>query len=462
MTKAGIPGHHRPDDARRAERSCVPRLLVRPGHAVLCHTAAPWAGGRGDAPHAARLHPHPRRRIAAPGRRRDPLWLNRMLLPDTVGTGGDSHTRFPIGISFPAGSGLVAFGAATGVMPLDMPESVRVRFKGRCSQASLCAPHANLSAQRIPYYAIKDPGAIKRGLTVEKQGKKTSSQAHPRDRGSGAPQVRAGVRALRRFRGEQRRRLHHRAGRGAHSRVPREQHRDAQVDDRPGYGDWRTTSVVSRAWRAWLGGAQAFESRPGRGIRSRHRHRHGQIKEPILCALNDPDDARLLFEVMGDKVDEVFIELHDQHRHFRAAGKLLKAHADGAAAHPALGRAAAHQDGRGAAHRRGLLRHLRRVGARTEMPGCSLCMGNQVRVAEKSTVVSTSTRNFPNRLGKGVDRVPGVRRARRGRLDHRRQACPRPEEYLEHAGQSLTPPPPTPTGTSTSTGFLTTSPPRRR
>jgi aconitate hydratase 2/2-methylisocitrate dehydratase len=158
------PGHHRPDDPRRTEGPRLPRLLRRPGDAVLLpHRRLPQAGRRQDPPHPALLHHRARRHFAAPGDGVIHSWLNRLLLPDTVGTGGDSHTRFPIGISFPAGSGLVAFAAATGVMPLDMPESVLVRFKGKLQPGITLRDLVNA----IPYYAIKQ-GL----LTVAKQGKK--------------------------------------------------------------------------------------------------------------------------------------------------------------------------------------------------------------------------------------------------------------------------------------------------
>jgi len=317
-------------------------------------------------------------------------WLNRMLLPDTVGTGGDSHTRFPIGISFPAGSGLVAFAAATGVMPLDMPESVLVRFKGQMQ------PGITLRdlVHAIPYYAIKQ-GL----LTVEKKGKKNIFSGRILEI-EGLPELKV----------EQ-----------AFELADASAERSAagctiKLDQAPiveylssnivllkwmiteGYGDRRTLERRIKGMESWLAEPQLLQADADAEYAAIIDIDLAQINQPILCAPNDPDDARLLSEVAGNKIDEVFIgSCMTNIGHFRAAGKLLDQHKGQLptrlwVAPPTKMDAAQLTE-------EGYYSVFGKSGARIEIPGCSLCMGNQARVADGATVVSTSTRNFPNRLG---------------------------------------------------------------
>ncbi|MBN6361126.1 bifunctional aconitate hydratase 2/2-methylisocitrate dehydratase [Providencia huaxiensis] len=321
-------------------------------------------------------------------------WLNRMLLPDTVGTGGDSHTRFPIGISFPAGSGLVAFAAATGVMPLDMPESVLVRFKGEMQ------PGITLRdlVHAIPLYAIKD-GL----LTVEKKGKKNIFSGRILEI-EGLPELKV----------EQ-----------AFELADASAERSAagctiKLDKAPiieylqsnivllkwmiaeGYGDRRTIERRIKGMENWLADPQLLEGDADAEYAAVIEIDLNDIKEPILCAPNDPDDARLLSDVQNEKIDEVFIgSCMTNIGHFRAAGKLLDSHKGQLptrlwVAPPTKMDAAQLTE-------EGYYSVFGKSGARIEVPGCSLCMGNQARVADGATVVSTSTRNFPNRLGTGAN-----------------------------------------------------------
>ncbi|EJD6378225.1 bifunctional aconitate hydratase 2/2-methylisocitrate dehydratase [Providencia rettgeri] len=321
-------------------------------------------------------------------------WLNRMLLPDTVGTGGDSHTRFPIGISFPAGSGLVAFAAATGVMPLDMPESVLVRFKGEMQ------PGITLRdlVHAIPLYAIKD-GL----LTVEKKGKKNIFSGRILEI-EGLPELKV----------EQ-----------AFELADASAERSAagctiKLDKAPiieylqsnivllkwmiaeGYGDRRTIERRIKGMESWLADPQLLEGDVDAEYAAVIEIDLNDIKEPILCAPNDPDDARLLSDVQNEKIDEVFIgSCMTNIGHFRAAGKLLDSHKGQLptrlwVAPPTKMDAAQLTE-------EGYYSVFGKSGARIEVPGCSLCMGNQARVADGATVVSTSTRNFPNRLGTGAN-----------------------------------------------------------
>lgn len=321
-------------------------------------------------------------------------WLNRMLLPDTVGTGGDSHTRFPIGISFPAGSGLVAFAAATGVMPLDMPESVLVRFKGKMQ------PGITLRdlVHAIPLYAIKQ-GL----LTVEKKGKKNIFSGRILEI-EGLPDLKV----------EQ-----------AFELTDASAERSAagctiKLDKAPiieylnsnivllkwmiaeGYGDRRTLERRVQGMEKWLADPQLLEADPDAEYAAVIDIDLADIKEPILCAPNDPDDARWLSDVQGEKIDEVFIgSCMTNIGHFRAAGKLLDQHKGQLptrlwVAPPTKMDAAQLTE-------EGYYSVFGKSGARVEIPGCSLCMGNQARVADGATVVSTSTRNFPNRLGTGAN-----------------------------------------------------------
>lgn len=321
-------------------------------------------------------------------------WLNRMLLPDTVGTGGDSHTRFPIGISFPAGSGLVAFAAATGVMPLDMPESVLVRFKGEMQ------PGITLRdlVHAIPYYAIQE-GL----LTVEKQGKKNIFSGRILEI-EGLPELKV----------EQ-----------AFELADASAERSAagctiKLDKAPiieylqsnivllkwmiaeGYGDRRTLERRINGMESWLANPNLLVGDADAEYAAVIEIDLAEITQPILCAPNDPDDARLLSDVANSKIDEVFIgSCMTNIGHFRAAGKLLDQHKGQLptrlwVAPPTKMDAAQLTE-------EGYYSVFGKSGARIEIPGCSLCMGNQARVADGATVVSTSTRNFPNRLGTGAN-----------------------------------------------------------
>nr|WP_284060449.1 bifunctional aconitate hydratase 2/2-methylisocitrate dehydratase [Pseudomonas sp. NW5] len=317
-------------------------------------------------------------------------WLNRMLLPDTVGTGGDSHTRFPIGISFPAGSGLVAFAAATGVMPLDMPESVLVRFKGKMQ------PGITLRdlVHAIPYYAIQ-AGL----LTVEKKGKKNIFSGRILE-----------IEGLDGLTVEQAFELSdasaERSAAGCTIKLPEDAIAEYLKSNitmlrwmiGEGYGDARTLERRAQAMEAWLANPQLLSADADAEYAAVIEIDLSEVKEPILCAPNDPDDARLLSTVAGDKIDEVFIgSCMTNIGHFRAAGKLLDKVKGGIPTRLWLApptKMDAHQ-----LTEEGYYGIYGKAGARMEMPGCSLCMGNQARVQTGSTVVSTSTRNFPNRLG---------------------------------------------------------------
>lgn len=321
-------------------------------------------------------------------------WLNRMLLPDTVGTGGDSHTRFPIGISFPAGSGLVAFAAATGVMPLDMPESVLVRFSGTMQ------PGITLRdlVHAIPYYAIQ-----KGLLTIEKQGKKNIFSGRILEI-EGLPQLTC----------EQAFELSdasaERSAAGCTIKLDKEPIIEYLNSNMAllkwmiseGYGDARTISRRVAKMEAWLANPMLMEADQGAEYCEEIHINMDEIKEPILCAPNDPDDARLLSTVAGQKIDEVFIgSCMTNIGHFRAAGKLLGSFEGQLPTRLWMAPPTRMDEEKLIAE--GYYSTYGKVGARTEMPGCSLCMGNQARVADKATVVSTSTRNFPNRLGKGAN-----------------------------------------------------------
>ena len=320
-------------------------------------------------------------------------WLNRMLLPDTVGTGGDSHTRFPIGISFPAGSGLVAFAAATGVMPLDMPESVLVRFTGTRQ------PGITLRdlVHAIPLYAIKQGE-----LTVEKQGKKNVFSGRVLE-----------IEGLEDLTVEQAFELSdasaERSAAGCTITLSEDSVSEYLRSNitllkwmiANGYGNARTIERRISAMEDWLANPSLMRADEDAEYHTVIEINMDEIKEPILCCPNDPDDAKTLSDVAGDKIDEVFIgSCMTNIGHFRAAGKLLEK-VDGMSTRLWLApptKMDEHQ-----LMEEGYYNIYGRAGARTEMPGCSLCMGNQARVAPNSTVVSTSTRNFPNRLGQGAN-----------------------------------------------------------
>ncbi len=319
-----------------------------------------------------------------------PSWLNRMLLPDTVGTGGDSPTRFPMGISFPAGSGLVAFAAATGVMPLDMPESVLVRFKGKMQ------PGITLRdlVHAIPYYAIQ-----KGLLTVEKKGKKNIFSGRILE-----------IEGLNELTVEQAFELSdasaERSAAGCTIKLP-----EAAIAEylqsnitllrwmiSEGYGDARTLERRAQAMEAWLAQPELLAADADAEYAEIIEIDLSEVTEPVLCAPNDPDDARLLSTVQGEKIDEVFIgSCMTNIGHFRAAGKLLDK-VEGALP-TRLWLSPPTKMDQHQLTEEGYYGIYGRAGARLEMPGCSLCMGNQARVETGSTVVSTSTRNFPNRLG---------------------------------------------------------------
>ncbi|MDA9559500.1 bifunctional aconitate hydratase 2/2-methylisocitrate dehydratase [Porticoccaceae bacterium] len=322
-------------------------------------------------------------------------WLNRMLLPDTVGTGGDSHTRFPMGISFPGGSGLVAFAAATGVMPLDMPESVLVRFKGKMQ------PGITLRdlVHAIPYYGIKE-GL----LTVEKKGKKNFFSGRILEiEGEGIE----GLTVEQAF--ELSDASAERSAAGCTIKLTEDSVAEYLKSNATllrwmiaeGYGDVRTLERRVRKMEEWLAEPTLMEADADAEYAAVIEIDLADIKEPIVCCPNDPDDAKLLSEVAGDKVDEIFIgSCMTNIGHFRAAGKLLDE------AGSVDSRFWICPPTRMDAHtlmEEGYYNIYGKVGARTEMPGCSLCMGNQARVLAGATVLSTSTRNFPNRLGDGAN-----------------------------------------------------------
>jgi aconitate hydratase 2/2-methylisocitrate dehydratase len=319
-------------------------------------------------------------------------WLNRLLLPDTVGTGGDSHTRFPIGISFPAGSGLVAFGAATGVMPLDMPESVLVRFKGSMQRGVTLRDLVHA----IPLYAIK-AGL----LTVAKAGKVNVFSGRILEI-EGLPDLKV----------EQAFELSdasaERSAAGCTIQLnpaPIQEYLTSNIVlmknmIAQGYADARTLQRRIDKVQAWLDTPALLEADTHAEYAAVIEIDLADIKEPILCCPNDPDDAKFLSQVAGTKIDEAFIgSCMTNIGHFRAAATLLGGQRDipvklWVAPPTKMDESELIKEGHYAA--------FGASGARTEMPGCSLCMGNQAQVREGATVVSTSTRNFPNRLGKNT------------------------------------------------------------
>ena len=320
-------------------------------------------------------------------------WLNRMLLPDTVGTGGDSHTRFPLGISFPAGSGMVAFAAATGIMPLDMPESVLVRFKGKLQPSVTLRDLVNA----IPYVAIQQ-GL----LTVEKKGKKNIFSGRVLEI-EGLPDLKV----------EQAFELSdasaERSASGCSIKLG-----EASISEylnsnitmlkwmiKEGYGDERTISRRIENMQKWLADPVLLEADADAEYAAIIEIDLADINEPILACPNDPDDVKKLSEISGTHIDEVFIgSCMTNIGHYRAAGKLLE---KTSAIPTKLWIAPPTKMDAYQLMQEGYYNIYANAGARTEMPGCSLCMGNQARVAAGSTVVSTSTRNFPNRLGDGAN-----------------------------------------------------------
>jgi len=321
-------------------------------------------------------------------------WLNRMLLPDTVGTGGDSHTRFPMGISFPAGSGLVAFAAATGVMPLDMPESICVRFKGKMQ------PGVTLRdlVHAIPLYGIKQ--GI---LTVDKAGKINEFSGRILE-----------IEGLEHLTVEQAFELSdasaERSAAGCTINLSEESVAEYLRSNivmlhwmmSEGYGDPRTLQRRAQAMQDWLDNPSLMRADSDAEYAHVVEIDLAEIKEPIVCCPNDPDDAKTLSDVAGDKVDEVFIgSCMTNIGHFRAAGKLLAKNKAGLKTRFWMSPPTKMDEAQ--LMEEGYFNIFGTSGVRTEMPGCSLCMGNQARVAPNTTVLSTSTRNFPNRLGDGAN-----------------------------------------------------------
>ncbi len=316
-------------------------------------------------------------------------WLNRLLLPDTVGTGGDSHTRFPIGISFPAGSGLVAFAAATGVMPLDMPESVLVRFKGKLQGGVTLRDLVNA----IPYYAIKQ-GL----LTVAKQGKKNIFSGRILEI-EGLPDLKV-EQAFELSDASAERSA---AGCTVHlDKAPIIEYMNSNMTLMKwmianGYQDARTLGRRVKAMEAWIANPQLLKADADAQYAAVIEIDLADVKEPIVACPNDPDDVKLLSEVAGTKIDEVFIgSCMTNIGHFRAAGKVLEGKSD---IPTRLWIAPPTKMDAMILNEEGYYAILGKSGARMEMPGCSLCMGNQAQIKKGSTAISTSTRNFPNRLG---------------------------------------------------------------
>ena len=346
-------------------------------------------------------------------------WLNRMLIPDTVGTGGDSHTRFPIGISFPAGSGLVAFAATLGVMPLDMPESVLVRFKGEMQPGITLRDLVNA----IPYAAIQQGH-----LTVAKEGKKNVFSGRCLE-----------VEGLPHLKVEQAFEISdasaERSASGCSIRLDKEpiiEYLNSNIVMlrwmiANGYGDAKTLERRAKAMEDWIKDPHLLEADKDAEYAAIIEIDLNEIKEPLLACPNDPDDIKPLSEVQNTKIDEVFLgSCMTNIGHFRAAGHLLKKHNGTKARFWVVPPTKMDEQ---QLMEEGIYNIFGVSGARTEMPGCSLCMGNQARVLANSTVVSTSTRNYPNRLGDGADvflasaELSSVA-AVLGRL-------PSPKEYLE-------------------------------
>ncbi|PSU32696.1 bifunctional aconitate hydratase 2/2-methylisocitrate dehydratase [Photobacterium lutimaris] len=351
-------------------------------------------------------------------------WLNRMLLPDTVGTGGDSHTRFPLGISFPAGSGLVAFAAATGVMPLDMPESILVRFKGEMQEGITLRDLVHA----IPYYAIQQ-GL----LTVEKAGKINEFSGRVLE-----------IEGVEHLTVEQAFELSdasaERSAAGCTVKLSQESITEYLNSNivmlkwmiAEGYGDRRTIERRITAMEEWLANPELMEADNDAEYAHVIDIDLADINQPILCAPNDPDDARLLSDVQGTAIDEVFIgSCMTNIGHFRAAGKLLEKF--GGQLDTRLWVAPPTKMDKDQLTEEGYYGIFGRAGVRIETPGCSLCMGNQARVADKATVMSTSTRNFPNRLGTGANvYLSSAELAAVGAILGR---IPTKDEYLEYAKQ---------------------------
>ena len=320
-------------------------------------------------------------------------WMNRMLLPDMVGTGGDSHTRFPLGISFPAGSGLVAFGATLGSMPLDMPESVLVKFTGTMQPGITLRDLVNA----IPYAALKTGN-----LTLEKEGKINVFSGRCMEI-EGLPDLKV----------EQAFELSDASAERSSSGCTIKLNKEPIIEYlnsnivlmrwliSEGYGDERTIERRAQAMEAWLKNPELLVADEDAEYAEVIEINLDEIKEPLLACPNDPDDIKPLSEVANTKIDEVFIgSCMTNIGHFRAAGNLLSEAED---VPTRLWIVPPTKMDEHQLKEENYYEIFEKSGARTEVPGCSLCMGNQARVEDNSTVVSTSTRNFPNRLGKGAD-----------------------------------------------------------
>ncbi|MFW5901667.1 MAG: bifunctional aconitate hydratase 2/2-methylisocitrate dehydratase, partial [Thermodesulfobacteriota bacterium] len=316
-------------------------------------------------------------------------WLNRMLLPDTVGTGGDSHTRFPIGISFPAGSGLVAFAAAIGIMPLDMPESVRVTFKGSLPAGITVRDMVNA----VPY------AAIQQGLlTVEKTGKKNVFSGRIIEFEGLSDMSVESIYELTNASAER--------SAAAATALLDEATVTAYIKENIAllnwlvlndYGDARTLEHRIQQMEKWLANPTLLKPDADAGYAAEIAINCDEISEPLLACPNDPDDVRKLSAVAGTPVQEVFIgSCMTAMAHYRQAAAILSGRRN---LPVRLWVAPATRMDAEELRKEGLYNTFGTAGARIEVPGCSLCMGNQARVADGSTVVSTSTRNFPNRLG---------------------------------------------------------------
>lgn len=349
-------------------------------------------------------------------------WLNRMLLPDTVGTGGDSHTRFPIGISFPAGSGLVAFAAATGVMPLDMPESVLVRFKGKMQPGITLRDLVNA----IPLQAIKNGQ-----LTVAKQGKKNIFSGRILEI-EGLPNLKV-EQAFELSDASAERSA---AGCTVHlNKEPIIEYLQSNITllkwmIANGYQDARTLQRRIKKMEQWLDNPQLLQPDADAEYAAVIEIDLDKISEPIVACPNDPDDVKTLSDVAGTKIDEVFIgSCMTNIGHFRAASKLLEGKRD---IPVKLWVAPPTKMDAKQLTEEGHYGVFGTAGARTEMPGCSLCMGNQAQVREGATVMSTSTRNFPNRLGKNTNVYLGS--AELAAICSRLGKIPSKEEYMADMG----------------------------
>ncbi|MFT7484308.1 MAG: aconitate hydratase 2/2-methylisocitrate dehydratase [Candidatus Paceibacteria bacterium] len=389
----------------------------------FCHTAAYPKPVDIDTQHTLPHFMHIRHGVALkPGDGIIHSWMNRMLLPDQVGTGGDSHTRFPLGISFPAGSGLVAFAAALGMMPLDMPESVLVRFSGEMQPGITLRDMVNA----IPYVAIQTGD-----LTVAKEGKKNIFSGRIIE-----------IEGLPLLRVEQAFELSdataERSAAGCTIKLDKEpiiEYLNSNITMlramiASGYQDAETLERRAKKMEAWIANPELLSADSDAEYAHVVEIDMSKITEPLLACPNDPDDVKKLSDVEGTKIDEVFLgSCMTNIGHFRAAGELLKSH--GEAVPTRLWVAPPTKMDQKLLTEEGQFANFALAGARTEMPGCSLCMGNQARVAEGATVVSTSTRNFPNRLGKGANVF--LASAELAAVASILGRLPTPAEYLERS-----------------------------